>query len=146
MTTRPFDYDAFLSSTPDRWRELGLHWHCYGWRGTGEEWSDEAQRQDPSSFLPPTSVRDWLGKPARMLRAVEHTPEDALAWLRDQWTPLTSDALHGDPHGFLTGETRWRLALCDLRNGADVYWTLWTAGPYLHAFAVIGTSASCHSA
>ncbi|GAA4079907.1 hypothetical protein [Actinomadura miaoliensis] len=144
MTTKPFDYEALLSTTPTRWRELGLHWHCYTWRGTGEEWDDEAQRQDLSSSLPPTAVRGWLGKPARMMRAVEHTPESAVAWLRAQWTPLTPDALHGDPEGFLTSETRWRLALYDLRSGVDVYWTLWTTGPSLHAFAVIGTSTPCH--
>jgi len=140
----PFDYDAMPATAPTRWRDLGLHWHCYAWRGTGEDWNDEALRQDPASPLPPTQIRDWLAKPASMVRAVEHTPESAAEWLRGRWMPLTRDALYGDPEGFLTSDYRWALALYDLRSGADIYWTLWTKGPTIHALAVIGTSNACH--
>ncbi|WP_433338193.1 hypothetical protein [Spirillospora sp. CA-294931] len=139
--TQTFDYAAVVDQEPTHWQTSRLHWHCYLWTGTGAEWADDAARKDPSSALPPTAVRAWLQKPAKLLKQVAGTPDEAQEWLREQATPLVERELYPQE---IDWEWRYRHSLYDLRSGNDLVWGIWTKGPSISALAVIGTSERCH--
>jgi hypothetical protein len=138
----PFDYEYWRDESRDDWRRLGLHWHAYASRMDGSAYADEAARRDLVTDLAPQSVRDWLRKPAQSLRQVATTPEDAVSWLRQQWEPIKAQA--GQEAVRIPEETRFALALYELRCGNDLCWGFWLgASVHLH-LALVGTADDCH--
>jgi hypothetical protein len=64
VTIPAYDFDAALDTEPTVWRERGLHYHAYSWRGDGKSMQDnETGRHDPATELPPVLIREWLRKP-----------------------------------------------------------------------------------
>lgn len=141
MTFPSVDWDALLSSPSRRWRERGLHWHCYTWRGSGKDWADDQARNSASAEVTPSMVRDWLKKPSKLIRATHSIPEDAVTWLRQVWTPVTQEALN---ESSIDWEFRYKVALYDLRAGNDLSWGMWTRGPSMMSVGIVGTAERCH--
>lgn len=144
MTIREFDVDAMVAKEPTTWRERGLHWHCYSWTGTGAEYANDSARGDNSQATPPLMVRAWLDKPKSMLRHIAHTPEDAVAWLKQEHGPLFERALYSDQQTHRDLSFSYRFALYDLRCGNDTVWGEWIKGLSNTRLAVVGTSEGCH--
>lgn len=141
MTSRPFDYEYWREGRED-WKDLWLHWHCHAVRMDGNSYGDEAARRSPDSELAPKVIRQWLNKPAHTIRDVSRSPEDALRWLRGQWEAVEGQI--GEEAEAIPEETRFGMALYDLRCGSDVCWGFWlNASTHFH-IAIIGTSAGCH--
>ncbi|GAA2616088.1 hypothetical protein SMC26_09605 [Actinomadura fulvescens] len=137
-----FDYDSWKSSTPDHWRQLGLHWHCHHWRATGNQYRDDGARRDVNTDLAPLVLRDWLKKPARLIRHIAETPDEGAAWLSEQWRAIRAQVTLGDT---VDDETRLGRALYELRLGQDVVWGNWlTGGTYYVSLSLVGTEQSCH--
>lgn len=137
MSIPACDYDTILASQPTTWRDRGLHYHCFSWRGDGKSMLDSEQaRQDLSSEMPPTRVRDWLRKPARMLRTATTTPDDAAAWLRQEYEQVLPQ-LAGNVVGV---EERSRLQLYSLRCGNDTVVLEWLRGGTMIYLAVLAVS------
>lgn len=135
-----FDYGAMLAAEPTIWRERGLHYHAYSWRGDGKAMQEnEVARADVGSELPPQPIRVWLRKPQRLLRAAPLTPEEAMAWLRAEYEPLAAQ-LAGDVGEFLPVAERMRLKIYDLRCGNDTVIEEWLRGGVLVHLAVISVS------
>ncbi len=141
VTTIPAcDYDAILDSQPATWSERGLHFHCFSWRGDGQSMqANETARNDPNNDVPPLRVRDWLAKPARLLRAAPATPEEAAAWLLAEYTPLMPQ-IQGDIGGIGTDDLM-RQKIYDLRCGSDVVVVRWLRGGTMAHLAVLAVSA-----
>lgn len=142
MGSPAFGHDFWRDESRDDWKRLGLHWHCHAWRGDADAYGDETARRDLSTDLPPTIIRDWLGKPPRTVRHRARTPEDAIAWLRAQWEPIKGQV--GELATAIPDETRFGLALYDLRCGNDVCWVYWLGTSSLLHLAVVATSRGCH--
>lgn len=142
MTVRQFDHEYWRDQTRDDWQKRGLHWHCYACRMDGNAYSDDPARRDLSSELAPREIRDWLRKPARAIRQTPMTPENAVAWLRNQWEPIKEQA--GQEATAISDETRFGTVLYNLRCGNDVCWGFWlSASTHLH-LAIVGTDEGCH--
>lgn len=145
MTVQHFDYEFWKDESRVDWQRLGIHWHCHAWRGDSKDYGDEAARRDPTTELPPKVLKEWLQKPPRSIRQTAKVPEKAISWLRGEWDAIKGQVLNQDA-GPMTEETRFGMALYDLRCGNDVCWGFWlgaSAGSYLH-LAVVGTSTTCH--
>lgn len=142
VTIPTFDYASMYAQTPTVWRDRGLHWHAYSWRGTGREWADDAQRGSHSADVTPTAVRDWLKRPSRQIRATHATPDDAAAWVLENWTRARNEALNPVPEW--AEDERLAATLYTLRCGNDVSNALWVRGPSIVSWTVVGTSDGCH--
>jgi hypothetical protein len=137
VTIQPFDHDAWRGRVRDDWRRLGLHWHCYNARMDPDAYGKEGPRRDLSTALPPKVLKDWLRKPASAVKQIVTTPDDGLAWLREQCR-----AAGFDPIG---GQDAYGRALLDLQGGTDVCWGGWLGtAAYLH-LTIVGTAARCHT-
>ncbi|MFC5185207.1 hypothetical protein [Actinomadura harenae] len=137
-----FDHDYWRDASPAIWERRGLHWHCHSSRMDGETYGNEAARRDPAMDHAPKVIRDWLRKPTRTIRCVATTPEDGIAWLRAQWTPIRDHI--GQEADAIPDQVRFGRALHDLRSGNDVCWGHWLGGTtHLH-LALIGTPETCH--
>jgi hypothetical protein len=137
VTIPACDYGAILTSEPDTWRERGLHFHCYSWRGDGQAMqANETARNDPASDVPPLAVRGWLTRPARLLRDAPLTPEDAEAWLRAEYEQIAPQ-LQGTTVGV---EERMRIKLYDLRCGNDTVIAEWLRGGQMAYLVVLSVS------
>jgi hypothetical protein len=143
VTTRSFDYEFWRDESRADWKRRGLHFHCHAWRGDARDYDDEAARQDLTSDLPPVIIRDWLRKPARTIKHVAGTPEDAVTWLRAEWEQVKSQV--GQEAEGVPDDVRFGLARYDLSCGNDVCLGFWLgSSAYLH-LAIVGTSANCHA-
>lgn len=139
MSIPACDYDAILASEPTTWRDRGVHYHAYSWRGDGKALQDNEQaRADLAAEAPPMHVRDWLGKPQRLMRAAPLTPEDAAAWLRTEYQ-LIAAQLQGTAVGV---EERMRTKLHDLRCGNDTVIAEWLRGGQMAYLVVLSVPAS----
>ncbi|WP_344903887.1 hypothetical protein [Actinomadura meridiana] len=143
VTVPPFDYEAMYAKEPTVWREKGLHWHCYSWRGNGKDWGDDKLRHDDQADITPSMVRGWLRKNPRLIRLTCSTPEEAAAWSMQEWTRARAEALTPVPD-WITDESQERMALHDLRSGNDLAKGLWVKGPSMVSWGIIGTSEHCH--
>jgi hypothetical protein len=143
MTIPTFDYDAAFASTPSLWRDEGLHWHGYTWRGPGRDFADDRLRHDAASEVTPSIVRDWLKKNPRLIRATFTTPEQAAEWLREQWEPVVRDALYPVPD-WMKGDSRYQCAIHEMAAGGDISWGLWVKGQSMVSMSVVGTPDGCH--
>ncbi|TDC58583.1 hypothetical protein E1281_01130 [Actinomadura sp. KC345] len=143
VTIPTFDYDAMYATEPTVWRERGLHWHCYSWRGTGRDWADDKMRADDQAEITPSAVRAWLRKNPRLIRATFSTPEDAAAWSLEQWSKARAEALTPVPE-WVTDANQEAMTVYDLRCGTDVSKGLWVKGPSMVSWSVVGTSDRCH--
>ena len=140
MTIPACDYGAILATQPTTWQDRGLHYHCFSWRGDGQAMqANETARNDPSSEAPPGRVRDWLAKPARLLRGAYQTPDDAAAWLRAEYEPLVPQ-IWGDIGQAITVDELMRMKVYDLRCGTDVVIVRWLRGGSLAHLAVLAVS------
>lgn len=142
-TIPPFDVDAMVAKEPSTWRERGLHFHCYMWRGAGTSLMKDAERRDPASDLPPERTREWLRKPRRLQLATPPDPETATAWLLERFEAAAPDIKGSYPGGDDPGFRR-RLALYQLRSGADITWGFWLRGSqFLHLTVLAIAAADC---
>ncbi|TDD69786.1 hypothetical protein [Actinomadura rubrisoli] len=135
------DWDSIVDTPSGRWMELGLHWHCYTWRGAGKDWGDDSARHNDSSEVTPSVVRNWLKKNPRLIRATHSSPEEAVGWLRELWTPVINEAMHPSSADW---EFRYKLALYDLSVGTDLSWSEWVRGPSVISVGIVGTNERCH--
>lgn len=143
VTVPVFDYDAMYATEPTVWKERGLHWHCYSWRGTGKDWADDALRHNDQADITPSMVRAWLRKNPRLIRATCSTPEEAAAWSMDQWRRARAEALTPVPEWY-ADDSQERRTLYDLRSGTDLAKGLWVKGPSMVSWGVVGTADRCH--
>lgn len=144
-----FDYDAYWRDgdgvrDSTAWRDQGLHWHGYLWRGGAADYGDEPARRDLGTELPPKLLADWLRKPARTVRTTATTPEEMAEWLRNEWRKARSQL---GPDATAIDETsRFGRALHDLRRGQPVCWGGWLGPSTFWHVAAIPTAAACHEA
>ena len=143
VTIPAFDYAAMYRQEPTVWRELGLHWHAYSWRGDGRTWADDAQRGSDTADVTPTAVRDWLKRPGRQIRGTFATPEEAAAWVVENWTRARAEALTPVPEWVDEAEQA-AAVLYTLRCGNDISRGVWVRGQSMFSFAMVGTSGGCH--
>ncbi|QFG25408.1 hypothetical protein [Actinomadura sp. WMMB 499] len=141
ITIPPFDYEKAVETLSGRWEELGLHWHCYTWRGTGAQYADDTARSLDSSDVAPIDVRAWLRKNQRLVRAAPKSPEEGLEWLQGFWNPIIEEAMH---RGTEDWPFRYRSAVNSLSHGTDLTWSMWVRGPSLVIVGIIGTAERCH--
>lgn len=146
MTIAPFDYDYWRDGQGVRdsaaWREQGLHWHGYTWRGTSADYGNEPARRDLSTDLPPKELADWPRKPGRCLRIAASTPEEMTDWLRGQWHAVRDQL--GQEATAIDEEARFGRALYDLRCGGAVCWGGWLGSATVWHVAAVPTAAGCH--
>ena len=143
LTVPAFDYAAMYRQEPAVWHERGLHWHAYSWRGDGRTWADDAQRGSDTADVTPTAVRDWLRRPSRQIRDTFSTPEDAAAWIADNWVRSRAEALNPVPE-WVVDDEQHEAVLYALRCGNDISRGVWVRGPSMFSFSVVGTSDGCH--
>lgn len=143
VTVPPFDYDAMYAKEPTVWKERGLHWHCYSWRGSGADWANDSLRHSDSADITPSAVRAWLRKNPRLIRTTCSTPEEAADWAMTQWTRARAEALTPVPD-WISDDNHRRAVLYDLRCGNDLAKGLWVKGPSMVSWGVVGTSDGCH--
>jgi hypothetical protein len=142
VTIAPFDYDAALATVPTTWRDRGMHFHAYSWRGDGRAFLDnDAGRNDPGTELPPNMVHEWLRKPQRLLRGAFITPDEAAEWMRVRYTEVAGE-LAGDIADALPPDRRALYTLHDLRCGNDVVIGHWLRGGGFIHLAVLSVPAS----
>jgi hypothetical protein len=130
---------------PTVWRERGLHYHAYSWRGDGKTMQDnETGRHDPATDLPPVLIREWLAKPQRLLRAAPLTPEDAARWLLAEYETVRPQ-LAGDIGEAITPAELARMKVYDLRCGNDVVIAHWLrGGGFVHLAVLSVPRAECN--
>ncbi|NYI07171.1 hypothetical protein [Allostreptomyces psammosilenae] len=145
---RPPDHEVWRTARPTRWRELGLHWHAYSWRGDGMELViAEDSRRMPAvrgNDLPPFVVKEWLDKPDRLIRAVLWTPEGGAQWLGKEFRAVADEMRPAEQRAFVSDERRFGMAEYELACGNDVVWGFWLGERTFLTLAVVGTtSAGC---
>lgn len=137
-------YDAWRHSEPAVWRERCLHRQAYLWRGDGKRLGDSAARRSATEDIVPFALRDRLLKPARLVRAVPTTPEGALRRLSEQFDSCASAMHPVQQRTFIPDETRFGLALYELRCGNDLSWGFWlTNGSYQAMSLITVDSRAC---
>ncbi|GAA2119684.1 hypothetical protein [Actinomadura alba] len=140
MTLPAFDHEYWRTPRED-WTHLGYHWHCYSWTGDGRMIANDAARRDPATELPPTVIREWLGKADRIIRKSPRTPDDAVAWLRREYEravpQLGAQALD------IPDEMRFGRALHDLQCGNDISWGFWLTGGSSYVSMAVVATAEC---
>ncbi|KPI17787.1 hypothetical protein OK074_8118 [Actinobacteria bacterium OK074] len=135
--TAPSAYDAWRHHEPTAWRDRHLHWHAYSWRGDANRLHDNVARRSAAESIVPFTLKDWLSKSDSLIRLAPTSPEEALAWLRKQFddcAPLMSPTRQRD---FTSTDTRFGLALYQLRCGNDLSWGFWLTNRAYQALSLI---------
>jgi hypothetical protein len=132
-----YDYDSWRHSEPTTWSERSLHWHAYSWRGDGKRLGDNAARRSASESIVPFALKDWLLKPAHLIRAAPTTPESALSWLREQYDDCAPAMQPVQQRLFIPDDDRFGLALYELRCGNDLSWGFWLNNASFQAISLI---------
>ncbi|MEV5747579.1 hypothetical protein AB0L00_07140 [Actinoallomurus sp. NPDC052308] len=112
-----------------------MHFHAYLYRGPGEAIKpfDDARRAGTAEFqtatVPPEATSAWLAKPDRMVKGTWDDPDDAVAWLAQQYAGIADQRMHLDQQLRAPSlETMAENALDALRRGNDVVWAWWLRG------------------
>ncbi|WP_093775090.1 hypothetical protein [Streptomyces sp. yr375] len=130
-----------MSAQPVVWRERSLHWHAYSWRGDGKRLGDSAARRSAAEDIVPFALKDWLLKPARLVRAAPTTPEEALHWLREQFGLCAPAMQPVSQRSFVSDADRFGRALYELRCGNDLSWGFWLTNGLFQALSPITVDA-----
>lgn len=139
MTLAAFDHEYWRTDRDD-WTHLDVSWKCFLTTCDGVVFAKDSTRRDPSSDAPPLQIRDWLNKPAQLMKNRADKPEDAVEWLRTQFE-LYRPQMIGQQATYVDPETRFGRALHDLRVGNDVSWGFWVnGGATMVSMAVLAVS------
>ncbi|SFB97194.1 hypothetical protein [Streptomyces aidingensis] len=118
------------------------HHHAYLWIGPARALHKDGPRRpaqpplDPAhravfeaAEVPPNELAHWLLRPARQIRATFHDPEEAAAWLHDEFAPHLPKLLHpwGDEQQTRLTHLR-RRTLTELRHGQCAVWGHYLTG------------------